>query len=181
MSPSAGTMSILADQASQCKLCKQNWEEDSSEVSQRRMIEAVYIGESARQIGTRAMEHINKAWNLKKDSFILEHWMLEHPTRTSPPEFSFKILSVHKDALSRQIREAVVIKDRGKLNKRDEFAINELIRLEASKYAWDEAEDARIQRRREKEHQEKLSNFIHVMKIRSQNQRRKSWPGMLLQ
>ena len=61
---------------------------------------AVYIGETARQIGTRAMEHVDNATLFKQDSFILEHWMLNHPIRTSPPVFKFKSVSKHRDALS---------------------------------------------------------------------------------
>ena len=121
------------------------------------------MGETARQLGTRAMEHINNAQSLKKDSFILDHWMTEHPLETTPPRFSFKTVSVHKDALSRQVREAIVIRDRGKLNRKNEYALNEIIRLESANYAWDEAERLRVEKKKQLEHESMLKNFINVM------------------
>ena len=36
------------------------------------------------------------------------------------------------------MREAVCIKQMANLNKRDEFAMNELIGMKSSKYIWDE-------------------------------------------
>ena len=100
----------------------------------------IYIGETARQVGTRALEHVENVKLFKHQSFILEHWMNEHPTSTTPPVFTFKVLSKHSDALSRQVKEALVILQKGKLNKRNEFSINEIITMESSRYAWEESD-----------------------------------------
>ena len=61
-------------------------------------------------------EHKIKANEYSRESFIIRHWMREHSTETVEPEFKFTIVSAHKDALSRQIKEAVLIKDIGNLN-----------------------------------------------------------------
>ena len=64
---------------------------------------------------------------------MLTHWMSKHGHQMCPPEYKFKILGCYRDPLSRQIAEAVFIEERGKLNKRSEFGINHLPRLEFTK------------------------------------------------
>ena len=54
------------------------------------------------------------------------------------PAFKFEILSYHKDALSRHLREAYIINEQGKLNRKTEYSSNELIRLKSTTYSWDE-------------------------------------------
>ena len=54
------------------------------------------------------------------------------------PEFKFTIISAHKDSLSRQIKEAVLIKDIGNLNLKQEFGNNEIIRIAPTTYLWEE-------------------------------------------
>ena len=73
-------------------------------------------------------------------------------------------MSKHKDALSRQISEAVLIRTRGKLNEKCEFAEIELVRMESKKYSWETEADYRTDWKKEKELEEKLNNFISVMK-----------------
>ena len=129
---------------------------------------AIYIGETARQIGTRAMEHVENASVFKLDSFILEHWMFNHATRTTPPVFKFKSVSKHNDALSRQVKEALLIKERGNLNRRNEYALNEIIKMESSRYSWDEAEQRKKEKRDSDLHDQCIKNFASVMKNVSQ-------------
>ena len=97
---------------------------------------STYVGETARQFGRRVQEHMEKLNKLDKESFMVEHWMLKHGTSPVPPKFQFKILNVHKEALSRQLDEAVHIRHMGVLNRRGEFAANELIRLQTRNYSW---------------------------------------------
>jgi len=100
--------------------------------------------------------------------------MTAHGLETSPPEFKFSVVSKHHDALSRQISEAVLIRTKGKLNKKCEFATNELVRMESSKYSWDDDMDHRKEKLKERELDEMLSNFISVMKtICNTNNKRK--------
>ena len=123
-----------------------------------------YVRETSRQFGTRVMKHYKNLKDYKKESFMIQHWMQEHGLQTTPPTFKFQILGVHKDALSRQLHEAIQIRTRGNLNKRSEFAINELIRMESTKYAWQYEKDNRVAARQELIHEESLLNFINVMK-----------------
>ena len=125
--------------------------------------DSTYIGETARQVGVRAGEHIKNAELLKMNSFIVEHWMLKHPLCTDQPKFEFKVLSKHNDALSRQVREAVTILDRGKLNKKNEFGINEIIKMEPSRYEWEQEQDRKTIFALENERQACLKSFITVM------------------
>ena len=70
-------------------------------------------------------------------SFKLEHWMLEHSTRTTPPVFTFKVLSKHTDALCRKVQKALMILHKGNINRRNDFSINEIIRMDLSRYQED--------------------------------------------
>ena len=124
---------------------------------------AVYIGETARQVGARAAEHLDNVRLFKKDSFILEHWMLNHSMEVKPPQFEFKVLGKFKDPLSRQVREARTIKERGNLNKRNEFALNEIINMESSRYAWQEAENIKRCQREQQVNEQCKKDFINVM------------------
>ena len=137
-----------------CKWCKQHGMDLSA---------ATYIGETARQLGTRSQEHINNARLLRLDSFIMSHWMDVHSTESSPPEFEFVILSKHKEPLSRQVTEAVFIREEGALNKRKEFSVNELIRMEGKKYSWDQEREIASEKIEENDRTNKLKNFAEVM------------------
>ena len=77
-----------------------------------------YIGESSRPLRERVSEHVDNLKRWKKESFWLEHWLLEHGTEISPPKFSFSILSTFPDPLRRQIAEALHIVEMGYLNKK---------------------------------------------------------------
>ena len=124
---------------------------------------AIYIGETARQLGTRAGEHFDNLKLLKKDSFMVHHWMESHHLDTSPPVFKFKTVSQHKDALSRQIKEAVCIREFGDLNKKNEYALNELIQLESTRYTWDQAVLDKQNNKVKSETDTKVNDFVKVM------------------
>ena len=110
---------------------------------------------------------------MEEKSFMLNHWMESHQTSAIPPSFSFRVISKHKDALSRQIKEAVLIKSRGNLNKKCEFASYEIVRLESKKYTWDQNVADKERKKIEKEQEEKLENFINVMKSIHNDDKRK--------
>ena len=97
-----------------------------------------YIGETSRVLRSRVSEHMNNLTQIKKESFGVLHWMLHHPLSPVPPCIKFKRVSSHKDALSRQLKEALLILREGTLNKRDEFSNNEVVRMETTRYTWDE-------------------------------------------
>ena len=64
-----------------------------------------------RSIQERAEEHWGAAKRGEEKSHIVRHQALEHVGE--PPAFLFKVISNHKTALSRQIKEAVRICRRG--------------------------------------------------------------------
>ena len=98
----------------------------------------VYIGETSRQVGRRIQEHFNNLSSMKRSSFIVQHWMECHSLQTSAPRFKFEIVSAHSDALSRQLSEALLIRTQGNLNRKSEFAYNEIIRMQTAKYSWEQ-------------------------------------------
>ena len=51
----------------------------------------------------------NDAENFSVKSHIVKHWMSSHPDIPSPPKMTFTVLAMFKDALSRQISEALRI------------------------------------------------------------------------
>ena len=124
---------------------------------------SVYVGETARQLGTRVSEHLDNIEKFKKESFILEHWMDEHATEGAPPQFSFKLASKHNDPLSRQLMEAVSIRDKGNLNRRNEFSLNEIVKLQPSVNVWDEAVMDRQNKKSLADREQKINCFTSVM------------------
>ena len=63
--------------------------------------------------------------------------MSRHGLQMKPPEFKFKVLGCYRDSLSRQVAETVYIEDRDNMNKRSEFGINHLPKIEATKSDWE--------------------------------------------
>ena len=68
-----------------------------------------YIGESSRPLRMRAREHWVNLENLNIDTFMLTHWMKTHGLQILPPKYTFKIIGVYKDCLSRQVAKAIHI------------------------------------------------------------------------
>ena len=123
-----------------------------------------YIGETSRPWRSRVSEHLNNATMWRQKSFILEHWMTHHGTETVRPTFNFKVLECYGDALRRQLAEGLYIIDRGGLNRRNEFCQNNLCRLQI-KLTDDQQEETAKQIAQEKRDlNEKLENFIDVMR-----------------
>ena len=92
-----------------------------------------YIGESSRPLRMRAHEHWSNLRESKNESFMLIHWMQCHGLQMQAPRYKFKKLGTFGDSLSRQVTEAVLIEQYGNLNKKSEFGINHLSRLDVSK------------------------------------------------
>ena len=123
----------------------------------------IYIGETSRPVRERIIEHMKNAGNLDPESFIVEHWADKHGTDVVCPVFRFKIVRAYGDALRRQIHEAVLIQERGTLNRKSEFNMNELCGLVSSK-PWKSAEDELIKESRDRaDHKKKMYNFVTVM------------------
>ena len=75
-------------------------------------------------------------------SHIVKHWVREHPDMASPPPFQFKILTRYKDALSRQIGEALKIfySEDKILNSKSEYLDNCISRLSIEETPWEKKE-----------------------------------------
>ena len=57
---------------------------------------AIYVGETARQVGERVMEHMGKVDLFKKDSFLIQHWMERHPLQTARQNLNLQFLALTK-------------------------------------------------------------------------------------
>ena len=83
----------------------------------------IYVGETSRNLYTRAKEHYDKYESLQRNhsSFIKQHQVDEHQDR--PAEFKAKVTGAFRDCLSRQVTEAVMIRrsERPVLNTKSEW------------------------------------------------------------
>ena len=73
---------------------------------------SLYVGETARSLHERAKEHLSDFGAKKKGSHIWRH-QLEHHGGSQEHAFLFRIVETPRNALSRQIGEAVKISRRG--------------------------------------------------------------------
>ena len=73
----------------------------------------MYVGETARNLYTRAREHMNKYQSNKtrSESFMTTHQDEKHTGL--PPNFKAEVLETFKDCLSRQVAEGVEIRRGG--------------------------------------------------------------------
>jgi hypothetical protein len=80
---------------------------------------------------------------MAEDSHMVKHWILEHGELENPPDFRFKIVGSFKDALSRQVCEAVRIESRGEgiLNSKAEFNRCRIPRLRIDMEGWKKAKE----------------------------------------
>ena len=91
--------------------------------------DAVYYGESHRNLYTRGKEHMNKLRRKEENSFMYKHQVEKHGG--TDVDFQMKVVKKFKDPLSRQVTEAVLIKNhRGELlNSKAEFYQPPLVRI----------------------------------------------------
>ena len=91
--------------------------------------DAKYFGESARNLYTRAKEHEKKFMRQDENSFMFKHQTEYH--NNQPPDWSFKVIKSFKDPLSRQVGEAMLIKNHQGilLNSKAEFHQAPLVRV----------------------------------------------------
>ena len=68
----------------------------------------MYIGESSRNMYTRSKEHLTSFNSKLQSSFILNHQNSKH--MGEEPNFKAKVTARTRDCLTRQIREAVLIR-----------------------------------------------------------------------
>ena len=122
-----------------------------------------YIGETSRPVRSRVKEHMDSLHNLNPTSFQVAHWMDIHSTDTSPPNFSFKVIGVFSDPLSRQLSEAVNIMHTGNLNKKTEFQINDLYRMVSEQDNFTQQKESEKKKHEKAVFDAKMANFVSVM------------------
>jgi hypothetical protein len=88
---------------SECARCKPPGTRrvaDKEGLGEKRDVASLYVGESARSISERALEHWRDAETGKEESHMLEHQAVAHRGEQSTPEFHFRV--VKKDRLEKQ-------------------------------------------------------------------------------
>ena len=96
----------------------------------------VYVGETSRTLMERALEHVAGANKIDIDNFITKHWATKHSDLTVKPRMKFSVIKKCKDALSRQVSEAVWIENHSNLNSKSEWGRNSLTRLMVDNSTW---------------------------------------------
>ena len=91
---------------------------------------SVYIGESSRNLYTRSKEHLSRYRQGNISSFISKHQESEH--RGQEPDYKARVTARTRDCLSRQVREAVLIRRSDKiiLNSKSEWHQPALFRVQ---------------------------------------------------
>ena len=90
-----------------------------------------YIGETSRNLYTRAKEHIDKCEGRKEDSFMWKHQEEKH--NGVEADFKARVTHSFRDCLSRQVSEAVYIRRSEKqvLNSKSEWHQPALFRVQS--------------------------------------------------
>ena len=100
----------------------------------------LYVGESSRSLRERASEHFAGAKRMDNGNFISKHWQDYHAEDDDPPNFVFRVHSCHKDALSREVLESLMIQQVSKtdsiLNSKSEWNSTPLSRLTLEVPTW---------------------------------------------
>ena len=126
--------------AAECLRCWDDMIQNLSVVEKPPFKRKIYVGETSRSLKERSAKQINSAERLDEGSFINKHWLEFHKAKLEPPVFVFKVSKIHKDALSREIDEAVMIQYVSKtaeiLNSKSEWNNVSLSRLTLSKKEW---------------------------------------------
>ena len=106
-----------------CVKCNPGAREPGELKEIRSDVPSVYVGETSRSIQERSLEHWASFRSKNAKSHIFQHQAMEHGGE--PPDFMMRVVSFHKTALSRQIKEAVRIRRRGGagaiLNSKSEY------------------------------------------------------------
>ena len=127
---------IYESECAKCNPPGARKEQDKKGLEERRDVPSLYVGETARSVHERALEHWRDAENLKEESHMQEHQQASHGGE-QPPAFKFRVVKKCKSSLERQVREAVRIQMRGNvLNKKGLYNRCKLTRLVVDE-EWD--------------------------------------------
>ena len=95
--------------------------------------EKIYIGETSKNAFTRGRKHTQQLKNKDKQSVLYRHLKHDHRSEMQTPKFNMTVIRSHRNALDRQITEAVKINntDRDKLmNNKTEWGHHKMLRME---------------------------------------------------
>ena len=103
--------------------------QDGHELAKKGQFPSIYVGESGRSLHERAHKHWRDFEARQTDSHILKHWLVHHKGEGTP-NFHIRVIKYCKDALSRQVGEAVRISYRGHtLNSKNGYNRSGISRL----------------------------------------------------
>ena len=89
-----------------CRSCSINYEVECQLCPEEQR--SKYVGETARNLFTRGKEHVSSYRTGKAKSFMRKHQRREH--QGMPGEYKARVTGRYKDCLTRQVREAVLIR-----------------------------------------------------------------------
>ena len=131
----------------------------------------LYIGETSRSLFERVGEHLKDAEGLREDSHMVKHWFVHHPEAKQIPKFKFRILGKYKDAMTRQIKEAVRAQNRpGNLNSKGEFGGGTIPRLVVEKSEYDKKKDEILKYRENEQEEKRWEEFLRSKQVSGQNE-----------
>ena len=129
---------------------------------------SLYIGETSRSISERTTEHVMGCLRFDAGNFVIKHWLEKHRDREDPPRFRFKVNKVHRDALSRELDEAVKISAvSGRcniLNSKCEWNSNSLPRLVVEKSDLEKKKQASDLLKKEEQDELQVIDFVREKK-----------------
>ena len=133
---------VYESECGKCNKPGERKEQDKESLEDRRAVASIYVGETARSISERALEHWRDGESMKEESHMTEHQQQSHVGEQ--PDFKFRVVKKCKSSLERQVREAVRILMRGNvLNKKGTYNRCKLTRLvvdeEWESKVWQEA------------------------------------------
>ena len=127
----------------------------------------IYVGETSRSLGERALEHIEGGQRLDTNNFITKHWLNRHNDLTTPPTFRFTVVRVHKDPMSRCLDEALMIEKANEnlkiLNSKNEWSGGKISRITVEKSTW---ETKKITKELEEEEARQKSEILKFRTIK---------------
>jgi hypothetical protein len=96
---------------------------------------------------------------------MIKHWATQHPELKEVPKFSFKVVASFRDALTRQVSEAVRIEMRGQgvLNSKSEYSRCKLPRLTIDIEEWQKKKKEGEKAAKEASKEYVLEEIIDVM------------------
>ena len=111
------------------------------------------------------MEHIKDATDFNPKSHIVKHWRTSHSDMIDKPRVEFRMSGRFKDALSRQVSEAMDIYHTTDniLNSKSEYINNCISRLTVNEQDWERKVREKQEEQDELEEMEKVEDFKNLI------------------